>query len=168
MSLEEQLREKLEAAVKDKKGKDEKAEAAIWAAVLVNGGLGVVPVGINIWTFVVVNAVMVGVLGKIYEYYITHEEAGKLILHIFTSVGLTWMVITLGVKFGAEVLKITAIGTLPGMALDAVLCGAVTYALGFTSKNFFAKGRDMSAKEIREVFKKMFEEGKEKIKKERS
>jgi hypothetical protein len=40
------FRKTLEAAVKSRKDKDEKADALVWAAVLINAGMGVVPVGL--------------------------------------------------------------------------------------------------------------------------
>ena len=75
----------------------------------------------------------------------------------------------LGLKFGAEVLKVSGVfaaggPTFAGMALDGVLMGAITYALGFTSKEMFKRSKKMSSEEIRSYFKKSFEEGKQKVK----
>lgn len=89
---------------------------------------------------------MVVFLGGTCDYDVSHEDAGKLIRQIFGAVGWTWMASVLGLKFFAEVLKgagvITMGGATPvGMALDAALAGAVTYALGYTTKDYFARGR---------------------------
>ena len=169
LDVEKMVREKMEAAAKDKKNKDEKADAAIWAAVLVNAGMGAVPFGINVWTFVGVSTAMVVYLGKLYGKFLSHEEAGKLVKHVLLSVGWMWGTTTLGLKFFAEVLKgagvITMGGTtVAGMALDAGLSGGVTYALGFTTKSYFKQGGELSEEEIRREFKAKFKEGKEKIK----
>jgi flagellar biosynthesis protein FlhB len=57
--------------------------------------------------------------------------------------------------------------TLVGMALDAVLCGGISYAIGYTAKDYFVKGCKMSKSEMRESFKQKFEEGKAKVRKSR-
>lgn len=164
----EVIRKKLSEATQGKKEKDERADAIIWAAVAINAGMGAVPFGINAWTFVGVNTVMVTCIAATYGHHLTNEGAGKVIRHIFTSVGLTFMMFTLGMKFFAEVLKgagvITMGGaTVAGMALDATLCGGVTYALGFTSKDYFKKDQKLSSQEIEALFKQRLAEGKAKM-----
>ncbi len=169
MDPKETARRKFEEAIKDKKGKEEKAEAVVWAAVVINSGMGAVPLGINIWTFLGVVSVMVVFLGSNYDHHVSHEGAGKIIKHIFFSVGTTWMAFTFGLKFFAEVMKGVGIitmggATVAGMALDAVLCGAVTYAVGFTTKDYFKKNKKMSKTEIKSSFEDYFKEGKSKVK----
>ncbi|MBD2462356.1 DUF697 domain-containing protein [Oscillatoria sp. FACHB-1407] len=169
MNPEEILRKKFEEELDKAKDKGGKADGVIWVAVLANAGMGAVPLGINIWTFAGVNTLMVVFLGGIYEYHLSQEDAGKLIKQIFGAVGWTWMASVLGLKFFAEVLKgvgvITLGGTtVAGMALDALLSGAVTYALGYTTKDYFAKGKKMSKSELEKSFKSRFEEGKQKVK----
>lgn len=162
-------RERIESALRDKESRAEKAAAAIWAAVLINAGLGAVPLGINIWTFIGVSTVMVVALGQIHGYHLSNEGAGELIKEIFKAAGFQFLALGLGLKFFAEVLKgagvITMGGaTVAGMALDAVLCGAVTYALGYTTKAYFEKNRVMSKDELRQQFMSSYEEGKDKVK----
>lgn len=169
MNPEEMLRKKFEEELGKAKDKGDKADGVIWVAVLANAGMGAVPLGINMWTFAGVNTLMVVFLGGIYEYHLSQEDAGKLVKQIFSAVGWTWMASTLGLKFFAEVLKgagiITMGGTtLAGMALDATLCGAVTYALGYTAKDYFARGKKMSVSELEKTFKSNFKEGKQKVK----
>ena len=60
--------------------------------------------------------------------------------------GFTWATLALGMKFFSEVLKGVGVITLggataAGMALDAVLCGVVTYELGYTTKTFLDNGK---------------------------
>ena len=126
INSQEIARKKLEAAIRSKKDQDSKANALIFTATAINAGLGAVPLGINIWTFIGVSSTMVGLMGTVYGYHLTNEGAG--------------------------------------MALDAVLCGAVTYALGFTTKTYLINGRKMSPAEIKEQFKRSFAEGKTKVK----
>jgi uncharacterized protein (DUF697 family) len=169
MNPEDVLRKKFEDQISKATDKGEKADGIIWVAVLTNAGLGVVPFGINLWTFVGANTLLVVFLGSIYEYTVSNEDAGKLIKQIFGAVGWTWMASVLGLKFFAEVLKgagvITLGGaTVAGMALDATLAGAVTYALGYTAKDYFAKGKKMSKSDLENEFKSRFEEGKQKVK----
>lgn len=171
MSLDprEAARQKFEQVLQEKKGTDEQANAIVWSAVALNAGLGLVPLGINVWTFIAVSTVMIAWLGRVYGQTLTNEKAGQLMKQIFYSVGMMFFMTTLGLKFFAEVLKgagiITMGGTTAvGMALDAVLMGAITYALGFTSKEMFKKNQQMSSTEIKDFFKKSFAEGKQKVK----
>jgi uncharacterized protein (DUF697 family) len=169
----EWVRKRLVDAAEDKKSKGEKAAAVIWAAIGINAGLGVVPFGINIWTFVGVVVVMVSMLGTIYGYHYTNDDAAALIKHIIASVGATWAALTLGMKFFTEVLKGTGVITLggataAGMALDAVLCGAVTYALGYTTKTFLDSGKQMTEEQIRDEFRLHFKEGKRQMRRKAS
>lgn len=158
----------MQEAMATKQDRDEKADAAIWAAVLVNAGLGAVPLGLNVWTFIGVTTALVAALGAMYGHSLSHEGAGKILKHIFVSVGATTMAFTLGLKFFAEVLKGAGIitmggATVAGMALDAVLSGAVTYAVGYTSKEFFKRDQKMPKEDIKRFFDAAFEEGKGKV-----
>jgi uncharacterized protein (DUF697 family) len=88
-----------------------------------------------------------------------------LIKSLFSAAGFTFLAAVLGLKFFAEVLKglgvITMGGaTVGGMALDAILAGGITFAVGFTAKDYFAKGCTMSKDVMREAFRRNFEEGK--------
>lgn len=163
------MRRKLQAAISAKKPKDENADGLIWTAVLINAGLGAVPFGINSWTFIGVISVMISLLGGVYGHHLTNEGIGKLVQKIFMATGLSFCMFTLGLKFFAEVLKGAGVFTMGGatpvgMALDAVLCGAVTYAIGFTTKEYFKKDRKLSDAEIRRHFKHNYEVGKQKVK----
>jgi hypothetical protein len=70
----EVARKKIEQVISSRNDPDENAEAVIWAAVMVNAGLGVLPVGINMWTFVGVSSVMVVALGAIYGHHVTQPS----------------------------------------------------------------------------------------------
>lgn len=171
MNPEEALKKRFQAEIRKAGEKGEKADNTIWIAVAANAGLGVVPLGINLWTFVGVNTLMVTFLSQIYDYNLSNEDAAKVIRQIFGAVGWTWMASVLGLKFFAEVLKgagvITFGGTtVAGMALDATLAGAVTYALGYTSKDFFARGKRMSKTDLEKAFKTKFAEGKQAVKRQ--
>jgi uncharacterized protein (DUF697 family) len=164
----EWVQKRLEDAAQQKESRASKAEMVIWAAVGINAGLGIVPFGINIWAFVGVVTAMVVTLGTIYGYHYSHDDAADLIKHIFVSAGATSTFLGLGLKFFTEVLKgvgvITLGGaTVAGMALDAILCGAVAYAVGYTTKKYFDKERKMTDEEIRSEFKTRFREGKTEV-----
>lgn len=169
---QEIIKQKLEAIMKEKKNADEAADKIIWAAVSVNAGLGFVPLGINVWTFIGISTTMILFLGKNYGLTLSNEGAGKIIKQIFSAVGATFFMTTLGLKFFVEVLKgagVLTMGgtTLIGGALDAALCGGITYAIGFTVKAMFKKDRAMSDTEIKNIFKENYAEGKRKVKEEK-
>ena len=85
MSLDprEAARQKFEQILGEKREADEKSNHIVWAAVAINSGLGLLPVGINIWTFIGVSTVMIIWLGRVYDQTLTNESAGKLIRQIF-------------------------------------------------------------------------------------
>ena len=160
---------KFKQVLEGKKDIDDKANAIVWAATTINAGLGVAPFGINFYTFIGVTTVMVVWLGSIYGQKLTNERASQIIKQIFYSVGAMFFMTTLGLKVAAELLKVfgvVALGgvTLAGMALDAVLMGAITYAIGFTSKEMFKKNQKLSSSEIKNIFKDKLKEGKQKVK----
>ncbi len=165
-------KQKFEAIIKEQKHGDETADKIIWTAVSVNAGMGFIPLGINVWSFIGVSTIMTVFLGKTYGLTLTNEGASKMIKQIFTAVGSTFFMTTLGLKFFVEVLKgvgvITMGGTtLIGGALDAALCGGITYALGYTTKAMFKRERTMSNSEIKSIFKQNYAEGKRKVKQEK-
>lgn len=170
MDLDATVRAHLEAAVADQdiaaEDKSARAEKVIWAAVALSAGMGVVPFGINIGFFLAVSGGLVIYLGELYGYTYTKREAGALVVQLFKSCGWTWTASAFGLKFMAEVLKgagvITMGGATPvGMALDATLSGAVTYAIGFTTLRYLEKNRELSAEEMRREFRARFKEGME-------
>jgi uncharacterized protein (DUF697 family) len=163
--FEGRIQAKLQEAARQSSDPNDQADNIVWAAVAANAGLGVLPFGINIWTFILANTLMVSMLGRVYGYTTSKEQAGALIKTLFGAVGFTFLATTLGLKFFAEVLKglgvITMGGaTVGGMALDAILAGGITFAIGFTSKEYFAKGRTMSKQALRDAFRRNFEQGK--------
>jgi len=172
MDLDVTVRARLEAATKGQdiaaEDKGSKAEKAIWAAVALSAGMGVAPFGINIGFFLAVSSGLVIYLGELYGYTYTKRDAAALLKHLFRSCGWSFGAYTFGLKFMAEVLKgagvITLGGATPvGMALDAALSGAVTYAVGFTTVRYLEKNQELSADEIRAEFRARFKEGTDRL-----
>lgn len=164
----EAAQEKFEQILNQDKSEDERASEIIWAAVGINAGLGFIPLGVNIWTFISVSTIMVAWIGSVYGLTLTNEKAGQLITQIFRAVGSTFLITTLGLKLFAEILKGLGIFTLgaasiAGMAFDAVLSGATTYAIGTTSRELFKRDLKMSNADIKSVFTHSFNEGKQKV-----
>jgi uncharacterized protein (DUF697 family) len=130
--------------------------------------MGVAPFGINIGFFLAVSSGLVIYLGELYGYTYTKRDAAALLKHLFRSCGWSFGAYTFGLKFMAEVLKgagvITLGGATPiGMALDAALSGAVTYAVGFTTVRYLEKNQELSADEIRAEFRARFKEGTDRL-----
>jgi uncharacterized protein (DUF697 family) len=163
-----ELQSKLDAAANRAKSRDDKAEAIIWADVLFNAGMGGVPLGINIWAFAGANATTIIALGHLYGFTTNREQAGALMKQIFGALGMTWAANIIGLKFFSEVLKGVGVfwlggPTVAGMALDAVLSGAVSYALGYTAKIYFSRGCTLEKTEMRKEFRTRFHEAKAKL-----
>jgi uncharacterized protein (DUF697 family) len=167
----EQLSTILDEASKCAKSRNDKAEAIIWANVLFTTGLAAVPFGINVWPFVGSNVACIIGLGHLYGFNTDREQAGALMWQIFTAGSWTSSGSFLIVKFFSEVLKITfPLGWIPltpfmvaGIALDALLQGAVSYALGYTAKTYFSRGCTLEKAEMRKEFGARLEEGKAKV-----
>ncbi len=166
------VRAHLEAGTKDKDGttedKDRKAHNAILAATALSAGMGAVPFGINIAWFFAVSTGLIIYLGELYGYTYTKREAAALLKHLFKSCGWSWGAYAFGWKFMAEALKgagiITIGGATPvGMALDAILAGGVTYAVGFTTVKYLEQDQNVSATEVRLEFRARLEEGKNRV-----
>jgi hypothetical protein len=64
-------------------GKEERAQSAIWAAVALSMGMGVVPFGINIGWFFAVSTGLILYLGELYGYTYTKEQAAALLRELF-------------------------------------------------------------------------------------
>jgi uncharacterized protein (DUF697 family) len=171
-SIDATIRARLEQAAEDKDGTtgdmDSKAQKAIWAAVALSAGMGVVPFGINLaWFFAVATGLIV-YLGELYGYTYTKREAAALLGQLFKSCGWTWSAYMFGMKFMAEALKgagiITMGGATPvGMALDATLSGSITYAVGFTTLKYLEQNSELSPAEMRREFRARIEEGKDRV-----
>jgi uncharacterized protein (DUF697 family) len=149
--------------------RDASAEKVIWTNVLVNAGMGLAPVGINVLTFVAANVTMIVALGHIYGYTLNREQAGGLIRQMLMSVGVTWAIAALGYKLLVEIIKVAGIATLGvvtavAMGLDGVLCGALSYALGYTAMTYFKKGCELDKKAMGEAVRSYFAQGKSKVK----
>jgi uncharacterized protein (DUF697 family) len=129
-------------------------------------GMGAVPFGINIGWFFAVSTGLIIYLGELYGYTYTKREAASLLKQFLQTSGWAWGAYVFGTKFMAEVLKgagiITMGGATPvGMALDAILCGGITYAVGYTTLKYFEKNQELPAIEMRHEFRMRFAEGKE-------
>jgi uncharacterized protein (DUF697 family) len=167
--MNQELQAKLDEAAKRARGRDNKAEAIIWTNVLFNAGMGVVPLGINVWTFIGSNVTGIIALGHLYGFTTDRAQAGALIKQIFSAAGMTCLATALGLKFFSEVLKgagvfpLGAPFTVTGLALDAVLCGAISYALAYTAKAYFSRGCTLDKAEMRKEFRTRFDEGKAKV-----
>ena len=53
--------------------------------------------------------------------------------------------------------------TVAGMALDSVLAGAISYALGYTAKTYFKNGCKLDKDAMRTVFRESYAEGWSKV-----
>lgn len=171
-SIDATIRARLEAATEDKdtttEDTDSKAQKAIWAAVALAAGMGVVPFGINIAWFFAVSTGLITYLGELYGYTYTKREAAALLKQVFKSCGWSWGAYMFGMKFMAEALKgagvITMGGATPvGMVLDATLAGSVTYAVGFTTVKYLEENNELSAADMRREFRARLEEGKDRV-----
>ena len=68
-----------------------------------------------------------------------------------------------GGKFVNDALKLTGFGTIPAMAADAVLCGAVTYAVGYTTELYFKQDGQMSKQALKAAFKEQYRQARQKM-----
>jgi uncharacterized protein (DUF697 family) len=158
------IQTRLHAAAAKEVNPQARAEAAIWAAVLLNVGMGVAPFGVDIAWFFAVLAGLIVVLGEQYGFVYSKQEAGQLVKEMFKILNFSWAAIGFGLTFMGEALKGVGVlsmgGVTPaGMALNGVLAGAVTYAAGYTVKKFLENNRSMSAEQMRTEFRQRFAEG---------
>ena len=142
---------------------DEQARAVIYAAVGISTAMGAVPFGINMATFVAVDTTMVATVGAIYGYTYTPEQVGELISRILKSATMSTGVYLLAAKLFAEGTKVAGTAVTPlyflGMSTDMVVAAAVTYAIGFTAKNYFERDELMSRGDMQRAFRHNLKDG---------
>jgi uncharacterized protein (DUF697 family) len=164
-SIIEYVEKQIQKALDGKLTQDEKAGAIIVACITINAGMGLAPFGVNILSFMAVSSVMVASIAQVYERFISFESAAEVVKKILFSAGWVYAANVLGWKVIIEIAKVAGIATAGAvtgvaMAVDAVLFSAVTYAIGYTSKEYFKKDGKMSDEALGKLFKKMVKEGK--------
>jgi uncharacterized protein (DUF697 family) len=169
-----ELHAKLDEAAKRAESRNDKAELIICANVLFNAGMGVVPFGIDMWLFVGANVAAIIALGYLYGFTKNREQRKTLIKQIFSAGCITYAASFLGIRLFSEALQGEGLFDLGGpmiigMALDVILSGAVSYAVGYTAKVYFFRGCTLEKAEMRKEFHpriecfERFEEGKTKF-----
>jgi hypothetical protein len=78
--------------------------------------------------------------------------------------GLSTGFLFAGGKFINDALKLTGFGTIPAMAADAVLCGAVTYAVAYTAEQYFKQDGQMTTAALKAAFREQFRETRQRMK----
>lgn len=150
---------------------DEKADLAIKAMVGTVVGTAFIPVKIPFALSAPAIGAGVVAIGLCYGQNLSKEEAGKLSLR-FVKASTIWLSGTWGIQqVFTMFVGATGVGLPIAMALDAVVSGAFTYAIGVTSKAYFkaaSNNKELSNKEIGKVFKQSFKEAKTELKKQRA
>jgi hypothetical protein len=163
-----ELHAKLDEAAKRAESRNDKAELIICANVLFNAGMGVVPFGIDMWLFVGANVAAIIALGYLYGFTKNREQRKTLIKQIFSAGCITYAATFLGIRLFSEALQGEG-PTIIGMALDVILSGAASYAVGYTAKVYCFRGCTLEKAEMRKEFHpriecfERFEEGKTKF-----
>jgi uncharacterized protein (DUF697 family) len=162
---QDDLKRQFEKAIKGKESKGEQADAVVFVSVGLSSAMGFAPFGLNILVWLALNAGMLAFLGQIYGYFVSLEDAGKLVQRILLSGGFTYAISILGFKIVNELVKVLGVttagaATAVAMGVDGVLLGALTFAIGFTGKDYFASGKGLTDKQIASKFKDFFKKGK--------
>jgi uncharacterized protein (DUF697 family) len=113
---------------------------------------------------VMINTKMIVFIGRADGYLWDKDKAKGLLFQILKGMGLSTGLLLAGGKFINDALKLTGFGTIPAMAADAVLCGAVTYAVGYTTELYFKQNGEMSKAALKAAFKEQFREARQRMK----
>ncbi|EWY41854.1 hypothetical protein N825_24770 [Skermanella stibiiresistens SB22] len=105
---------------------------------------------------VMINMTMIVFIGRAHGHLWDKEKAKGLLFQILRGMGLSTGLLLAGGKFLNDALKLTGIGTIPAMAADAVLCGAVTYAVGHTTHEYFKRDGRMDKNALKAAFKEQY------------
>jgi len=111
-----------------------------------------------------INTKMIIFIGRADGYLWDKDKAKGLLFQILKGMGLSTGLLLAGGKFINDALKLTGFGTIPAMAADAVLCGAVTYAVGYTTELYFKQNGEMSKAALKAAFKEQFREARQRMK----
>ncbi|UEM19068.1 DUF697 domain-containing protein [Skermanella mucosa] len=113
---------------------------------------------------VMINMTMITFIGRAYGHLWDKDKAKGLLFQILRGMGLSTGLLLAGGKFVNDALKLTGLGTIPAMAADAVLCAAVTYAVGHTAETYFKQDGRMSKQALKAAFKEQYRQAKQKMK----
>jgi uncharacterized protein (DUF697 family) len=112
---------------------------------------------------VMINMTMIVFIGRAYGHLWDKQKAKGLLFQILKGMGLSTGLLLAGGKFVNDALKLTGFGTIPAMAADAVLCGAVTYAVGYTTELYFKQDGQMSKQALKAAFKEQYRQARQKM-----
>ena len=113
---------------------------------------------------VMITMTMIVFIGRAYGHLWDKDKAKGLLFQILRGMGLSTGLLLAGGKFVNDALKLTGLGTIPAMAADAVLCGAVTYAVGHTAEAYFKQDGQMSKQALKAAFKEQYRQAKQRMK----
>ena len=136
-----------------------KAQTALKTMTVAGVGIGFAPVMVDIAALMTAMGAGVVAIGKCYGFNLDKQGAGDLIKQFFKAAGTTYAFVFAGQKIAASFLKSNPVSYIPAMISDAVMCGAIAYAVGSTSEKYFrrkAEGSKATADDI----KRWMEEGK--------
>jgi len=142
---------------------DKKADLAISAMMAAAIGIGFAPVMMDMVTVSAAMGAGVVAISKCYDLQLTKDDAAELIKQFFKAAGTSYSIMFMGVKITNSLLKSNPVTYLPFMIADAVVCGAASFAVGTTAKNFFhrrAQGKKVTASEMKQWMKEGQEKGK--------
>lgn len=113
---------------------------------------------------VMINMTMIVFIGRAYGYLWDRDKAKDLLFQILKGMGLSTGFLLAGTKLINDTLKLTGVATIPAMAADAVLGGAVTYAVGHTTMSYFKNNTRMSRDEMKAAFRDQLQRAKREMK----
>ena len=142
---------------------DKKADLAVGTMMAAGVGIGLAPVLLDMVTVSAVMGAGVIAVSACYGQQLTKDDAAELIKQFFKAAGTSYSIMFMGVKITNSLLKSTPVTYLPFMIADAVVCGAASFAVGITAKNFFhrrAQGKKVTPEEMKQWMKEGNEQGK--------
>jgi uncharacterized protein (DUF697 family) len=99
-------------------------------------------------------------IGESYGYAWDRQKSKEFVYQLLKGMGLATGGLLAGGKIINDLLKVSGVATLAGIAADAVLCGAVAYAVGETTTDYFKKGCKVDKDALKNRFKETLRQGK--------
>jgi uncharacterized protein (DUF697 family) len=159
---EEEIDKGFEEADDDTRTPEERAATIINHATAQAAFWGAWP-AVSWVALVMINMTMIVFIGRAYGHLWDKQKAKGLLFQILKGMGLSTGLLLAGGKFVNDALKLTGFGTIPAMAADAVLCGAVTYAVGYTTELYFKQDGQMSKQALKAAFKEQYRQARQKM-----
>ena len=142
---------------------DTEVDEIIMNRAILAGALEIMPQNLATMAIIPVQMQLVYQIGKRHGFDLDLNHAKEFLATV--GVGMTSQVVesylTRLVRGATKRLAGKMVGSLVGQATESAIAFATTYAIGHAAKTYYASGRNLSMDQLREVFARMLDQGRD-------